>query len=703
VFYSTPATLPLLLQPGVYSLWGRVVSGAGRMVFGEFKQLARLEVSNVVQSLEFVSVPSVMAVGCTYTVIIRAVGHGGSTVSGALVLLQAFSNTGTYVTACGTASRSCAATTGANGTAAVLFTPLTSTGTAHSLLASSGTVSSTAFASLSIAPTAASLSIVQPLLGNDALGYAAVTVANASKVSGAILASGDMQADLQGIQLPELSITDVYDRPINQLRAGFSVYSGETCSLFTQQELSQQLYSVTFRTVRYQTSKQTYIVDGVQFHPNGTDTGMYCAVYDSNGLFVAQSTPFIVRNAVAPDPVFLSQLRSVLYLGLLSLAFTFNANLVSSSYISSVIALGASGFYALLAIIYADSQIKLRGGANAAPAFNQGALAIMLLIVVLLSAYSGLLVVLWLFKTDFFDDRQLVYRATLKNIFLKDANAIAAAAAAARDAGRSQSSSKVLPRIDPKAALAAAKLRMEALKKRTWRQHLAAARDAFSRFVNFIMGIPPGAESMSGMFFMPVRFLSAAVVSTIGVFVWILVAESSVRWVFTQVYLRRALVINDTWAAARASAASMLGNIIASPSYPLSSQKMSMYNQYDVWAVVYTVLRNFGQDISKVDDFANSVRSACTLSFLVAFAAFVYNWVMMARSYRYLVLSVRAGETRIDGTQFHMTDASAFVGRQLWSSVVSLLLLQLPLSFAIFIFLWGPSRSEGKFMHFVSW
>ena len=128
-----------------------------------------------------------------------------------------------------------------------------------------------------------------------------------------------------------------------------------------------------------------------------------------------------------------------------------------------------------------------------------------------------------------------------------------------------------------------------------------------------------------------------------------------------------------------------------------------MYNQYDVWAVVYTVLRNFGQDISKVDDFANSVRSACTLSFLVAFAAFVYNWVMMARSYRYLVLSVRAGETRIDGTQFHMTDASAFVGRQLWSSVVSLLLLQLPLSFAIFIFLWGPSRSEGKFMHFVSW
>jgi hypothetical protein len=158
------------------------------------------------------------------------------------------------------------------------------------------------------------------------------------------------------------------------------------------------------------------------------------------------------------------------------------------------------------------------------------------------------------------------------------------------------------------------KLRVEALKKRTWRQHLAAARNAFSRFVNFIMGIPPGAEAMSGMFFMPVRFLSAAVVSTIGVFVWILVAESSVRWVFTQVYLRRALVINDTWAAARASAASMLGNIIASPAYPLSSQKMSMYNQYDVWAVVYTVLRHFGQDISKVDDFANSVRSATNAS-----------------------------------------------------------------------------------------
>ncbi len=121
-----------------------------------------------------------------------------------------------------------------------------------------------------------------------------------------------------------------------------------------------------------------------------------------------------------------------------------------------------------------------------------------------------------------------------------------------------------------------------------------------------------------------------------------------------------------------------------------------MHNHYDVWAVVYTVLRNFGQDVAKVDDFANSVLTACTLSFLAAFAAYLYNWVMMTRSYRSTVLSVRAGETRIDRTQFHMTDASAFVGRQLWSSVLSLLLLQVPLSLVIFIFLWSTSRSEGK-------
>lgn len=699
VFYTTPQTLPLLLLPGVYSLWGRVVSGTSRTAFGNFKLLSRVEVSNVVQSLEFISFPSVMVVGVTYTVTIRAVGQAGSAISGALIRLQAFSNTGTFISACGSASRACAATTSANGTAAIPFTPWTASGSSHSLIASSGAASVTAFAALSIAPAVVSLSIVQPLAGSDDLGHASVSVTNASKVSGAILASGDIQADLQGIQLPELRIADFYDRPINQLRASFKVHAGEGCSLFTQRDMSQQLFSVTSRTVRYQASKQTYLVDGIQFHPNGTETGMYCVIFESNGLFVAQESPFIVRNTVSPDPVYLSQLRAVLYLGLFSLAFTFNANLVSSSYLSFVVAVGALGFYALLAILYADAEIKMRGGVNGAPPFNQGALAIMLLVVVLLAAYSGVLLVLWLFKTDFFDDRQLLFRSTLKNIFLKDKSAISADAAAVREPRTPTSSSKVFPSLDPKAALAAAKLRVEALKKRTWRQHIAAARDAAARFMNWIMGIPPGANAESRMFFMPVRFLSAAAVSFLGVFVYILVAESGVRWVFTMVYQRRALVIDDQWAMTRFSAASTLGNVISSPAYPLSSHKSPMHNKYDVWAVVFTVLRNFGQDVSKVDAFASSVQSACTLSFLVAFGAYAFNWVMMARSYRNLVLSIRTGETRIDGTQYHMTDASAYVGRQLWSSIASLLLLQLPLSFAIFMFLWGPSRSESEFSH----
>ena len=95
-------------------------------------------------------------------------------------------------------------------------------------------------------------------------------------------------------------------------------------------------------------------------------------------------------------------------------------------------------------------------------------------------------------------------------IFLKDAASIAAEAALARSSSSLKPSSKVLPLLDPKAALAAAKLRIEQMKARTWRQHLAAAREAVARFVNWLMGIPPGAEALSGMFFVPVRMLSAA-------------------------------------------------------------------------------------------------------------------------------------------------------------------------------------------------
>jgi hypothetical protein len=346
-------------------------------------------------------------------------------------------------------------------------------------------------------------------------------------------------------------------------------------------------------------------------------------------------------------------------------------------------------------VLYADSEIKVSGGVGVAPAFNQGAIAIMLLVAVPLTAYSGLLLVLWLFKTDFFDERQVVYRATLRNIFLKDDAALAAAAAAARASAAPTSLAKVLPKIDPKAALAAAKQRMEALKQRTWQQHLAAARDAAARFVNWIMGIPPGAEAMNGMFFMPVRFLSAAVVSVLGVFVYVLLAECGMRWVFSMIYQIRALVIDDLWAATRSSAASTLGNTLSSPAYSSSPYTSSMHNKYDVWAVVYTILRNFGKDVGKVDHFALSVQLAGTLSFLAVFAAFLYNWVSMARSYRILVLSIRAGQAKIDSKHFQMTDASAYVGRQLWSSVASVFLLQLPLSLVIFIFLWETSRNAG--------
>ena len=171
--------------------------------------------------------------------------------------------------------------------------------------------------------------------------------------------------------------------------------------------------------------------------------GMYCAVFESSGLQVAQTSPFIVRNTATPDPVYLTQLRSLLYIGLASLMFSFNANLVASNYLSFVLAVAASGagvggggwgvqqrrtphasaptpsppahapptpsplptlqkcnnnapspgFYALLAILYADAEIKLRGGINSAPLFNQGAIALMLLVAILLAAYSGLMMV----------------------------------------------------------------------------------------------------------------------------------------------------------------------------------------------------------------------------------------------------------------------------------------------------------------------
>ena len=124
-----------------------------------------------------------------------------------------------------------------------------------------------------------------------------------------------------------------------------------------------------------------------------------------------------------------------------------------------------------------------------------------------------------------------------------------------------------------------------------------------------------------------------------------------------------------------------------------------MYNTYDIWAVVYTVLRHFGKDVAGVNDFANAVRTACSLSFLVAFSALLFNWTMMVRSYRTLVLSVRAGEFSIDRSQYFLTDASAFVGRQLWCSIASLLLLQLPMSLVTFVFLWSAARDAGACMN----
>ncbi len=115
---------------------------------------------------------------------------------------------------------------------------------------------------------------------------------------------------------------------------------------------------------------------------------------------------------------------------------------------------------------------------------------------------------------------------------------------------------------------------------------------------------------------------------------------------------------------------------------------------YDVVAMVYTVVEAFydrGGDV--FESLITSMTIAATIASGTVGLAFIWAWVHQFRSYRQLIFQIRDAPRLMDASKYPPVEAGGYVGRQMWSSVLSAMLVYVPvfcLSLALF---WSPTQS----------
>ncbi|EKX50950.1 hypothetical protein GUITHDRAFT_103531 [Guillardia theta CCMP2712] len=194
----------------------------------------------------------------------------------------------------------------------------------------------------------------------------------------------------------------------------------------------------------------------------------------------------------------------------------------------------------------------------------------------------------------------------------------------------------------------------------------------------------------------PVRLLQGFGMSACAVFVLLVALQSLTNRVVFGLERLRAEVVRYREA---------LGNYQTSVS---SSSSMAAYptapysNRYDIVALSYTVMESiYGDGPAFFEQLLSSMLTGTSAGQLAIIASFLWAWLQIFRSYRRMMMQLRADHTLIRVWHFPIHDASGYVGRQLWSSLVSAMLVFIPVFFLVSFLLWQPTQRFFVFFVFL--
>ena len=119
------------------------------------------------------------------------------------------------------------------------------------------------------------------------------------------------------------------------------------------------------------------------------------------------------------------------------------------------------------------------------------------------------------------------------------------------------------------------------------------------------------------------------------------------------------------------------------------------HDVYTFDSIVYTVVESMYEAGGGLHD--SLILSITLASFAgsgAVGAAFFWGWFQQFRSYKQEMFQVRHNPSLMNDRAYPVVEAGGYVGRQMWSSVISGILVYVPVVLFVGMVLWGPSRDK---------
>jgi len=117
---------------------------------------------------------------------------------------------------------------------------------------------------------------------------------------------------------------------------------------------------------------------------------------------------------------------------------------------------------------------------------------------------------------------------------------------------------------------------------------------------------------------------------------------------------------------------------------------------YDLVALSYTVVESFYETEGErglFDSLISSMTAASIIGTAAVAASYIWAWRQQFRSYREGMIKIRDNPALIDAFKYPVVEAGGYVGRQMWSSVISALMVYTPIAFAATFIIWPATQT----------
>uniref|UniRef100_A0A7S0YUF8 Receptor for retinol uptake STRA6 n=1 Tax=Hemiselmis tepida TaxID=464990 RepID=A0A7S0YUF8_9CRYP len=421
-------------------------------------------------------------------------------------------------------------------------------------------------------------------------------------------------------------------------------------------------------------------------------TGFYWVFFTADGVVQRQDLPlYIVNGNVPSDGAIVSYRAGVMCIILIILPL-FVTNLDSRGTSWSKGLLGLSSIFGLLTALHVITTVTWYGDITRVPIELSilGAALILNLGLIILLLFR---LVFGMEKTQYFTRRQAAYLASMRELFISQHGPRSRPSSGGKKvhpAKEFDDLDGVTPKDEDEDDETASKESDRDLspEEKQNMERIMAARKLRSLGEGMLVkGEDGDGGVLGGSFQYPVRLLMGAGMSSAAVLIFLVLINSIVNTTIYSLNLLRAEVVG--YREALGNGATSMDDESDYPGVPTPPYSTT----YNYIAMAYTLVESFYQENDTIfDSLILSMTISSIAGSAVTGASFCFAWYKMCRSYKEKMFQIRYNPNLIDSWKFPVVEAGGYVGRQMWSSVISALFVYMPIALFTLVLSWGPTQ-----------